>query len=173
MILLNKPKYLTSFQTIQKFQKENPDYADCKLGYVGTLDPMATGLLIVLKNEENKQRKNYIGLTKTYEFEILFGISTDSNDLLGIIDQIDINHSTKTEELNFSQFEGKYQQKYPLFSAKIAPTYAFAFRRALLIAGRKSISSVKRCVPSASSKGVIASLSSVPMIIQQRAYQRF
>ena len=119
MILLNKPKYLTSFQTIQKFQRENPKYADCKLGYVGTLDPMATGLLIVLENEENKQRKNYIGLTKTYEFEILFGINTDSYDLLGLVNQIDTNYKEKIENLNLEQFEGKYEQKYPLFSAKI------------------------------------------------------
>ena len=115
MILLNKPKYLTSFQAVQKFQKENTKYLNCKLGYVGTLDPMATGLLIVLKDEENKQRNNYIGLTKTYEFEILFGISTDSYDLLGVLDKIDTNYKNKIENLNLDQFIAKYEQKFPLF----------------------------------------------------------
>ncbi|MDA1338380.1 MAG: tRNA pseudouridine(55) synthase, partial [bacterium] len=81
MILINKTKYLTSYQAILKFKALNPEYENVKLGYAGTLDPMATGLLIALEDEENKDRDKYIGLTKTYEFEILFGISTDSYDL--------------------------------------------------------------------------------------------
>ena len=118
MILLNKSKYLTSYQAIQKFQESNNKYANSKLGYVGTLDPMATGLLVVLENEENKERNKYIGLTKTYEFEILFGISTDTYDLLGIIKKID-HKVTVIENLGLTQFLGKYEQKFPPFSAKI------------------------------------------------------
>lgn len=119
MILLNKSKYLTSFEAIQKLRKENVKYANSKLGYAGTLDPMATGLLLILENDENKDRKNYIGLTKVYEFEILFGISTDTYDLLGVITQIEKENNKKLNNLDLNQFVGEYNQKFPPFSAKI------------------------------------------------------
>jgi len=119
MILINKPKYLTSYQAILKFKNQNPTYKNVKLGYVGTLDPMATGLLIALEDKENKDRNKYIGLTKTYEFEILFGISTDSYDLLGLLKKIDPDYENKIESLDINQFVGKYIQKFPPFSAKI------------------------------------------------------
>lgn len=119
MILINKPQYLTSYQTILAFQKENLEYANTKLGYVGTLDPMATGLLIVLENEENRNRNKFIGLCKTYEFEILFGISTDTYDLLGLVTKFDSNSDLKTKNLDLTKFIGKYNQKFPPFSAKI------------------------------------------------------
>jgi len=119
VILLNKPKYLTSLETIKKFQKQNPKYSNIKLGYVGTLDPMATGLLLVLEGIENKNRNEYIGLNKTYEFEILFGISTDSYDLLGLITHINNNYESTITNLDVSKFVGSYNQKFPPFSAKI------------------------------------------------------
>lgn len=53
--------------------------------YAGRLDPMAEGLLLILKNEECKQAKQYHNLTKTYEYSFITGISTDTYDCLGTI----------------------------------------------------------------------------------------
>jgi len=119
VILLNKPKYLTSLSAIRKFQSKNTKYFNTKLGYVGTLDPMATGLLLVLEGKENKDRNQYIGLNKTYKFEILFGISTDSYDLLGLITNINDNYERKITDFDIKSFIGNYNQKFPPFSAKI------------------------------------------------------
>lgn len=53
--------------------------------YAGRLDPLARGLLIVLKDEEIVKKTTYLDLKKTYEFEVVFGVCTDSFDQLGVI----------------------------------------------------------------------------------------
>jgi len=116
MILLNKPKYLTSLQAIERFKILNPKYLNSKLGYAGTLDPMATGLLIVLVDKENLKRDEYIGLNKTYEFEILLGIETDTYDIFGVISSI---NKSDIKKLELNNMLGEYTQKFPAFSAKI------------------------------------------------------
>ena len=51
--------------------------------YAGRLDPMASGVLLVLAGEETKNKDKYLGLDKEYDFEILFGFATDTYDILG------------------------------------------------------------------------------------------
>ncbi len=54
------------------------------LAYAGRLDPMASGKLLVLVGDECKKQEQYHALDKRYEFEILFGVRSDSGDILGI-----------------------------------------------------------------------------------------
>jgi len=96
MILLNKPLGMTPLEAIREFQRKNPKYQTTKLSFAGRLDPMAEGLLLVLEGEENKDRKRFENLDKTYEFSILFGVTTDTYDLLGKI--------TRFENLKFEIF---------------------------------------------------------------------
>lgn len=84
-LLVNKPHGLSPLQTIHLLQQQHPEYQNLKLGYAGRLDPLAKGLLLILVGEENKRKKEYEALPKTYEFEVLFGISTDTYDTLGLI----------------------------------------------------------------------------------------
>lgn len=90
-----------------------------KLCFVGRLDPMAHGLMIYLKNEECKKMNSYLASKKTYNFKILFGIETDSYDILGKIMKNNNKIVTETElKQNLKLFTGTYNQKFPPFSSK-------------------------------------------------------
>lgn len=120
MLIIFKPEGLTPLQALTLFRKENPFYKDKKLGYAGTLDPLAEGLLLILVGEENKKRHFYINLPKKYTFSFFLGIKTDTYDILGLptkkkfIENIDIK---KIEEV-IKTFEGEIVQTYPPFSSK-------------------------------------------------------
>jgi tRNA pseudouridine55 synthase len=126
---LYKPIGVTPLELIKKFQKENPEYQKTKLAYAGRLDPMAEGLLLVLVGEECKKRKEYEQLPKTYEFEVLLGICTDTFDLMGkiikvskIIPQgylLDQNGDLIKEKINelITAYKGELLQKYPPYSS--------------------------------------------------------
>lgn len=103
-------------QTVGKLHNE-------KATHTGTLDPMAEGVVIVLTGEDRHKKSDFTHSKKTYQFQILFGVSTDSQDLLGLnngIIQESINSnelSTKLEAL-LPQFIGSQKQTQPLFSAQ-------------------------------------------------------
>ncbi len=108
----------TPLERIRQFQKENPQYLGIKLAYAGRLDPMAEGLLLVLVGDECKKRKEYENLPKTYEFEVLLGISTDTFDVMGKIVKISkIKYQkSKINEL-IKKYQGKILQEYPPYSS--------------------------------------------------------
>ena len=130
-ILLNKPQGLTPLQAITAFKKQHPLYQKEKLSFAGRLDPMAEGLLLVLVGNENKKRREYEELPKTYQFELLLGISTDTYDCLGRIEKVQavIIPEQKEIEKIFSIFKGTRTQPYPPFSSKTVngkPLYYWA-----------------------------------------------
>lgn len=120
VICLYKPIGITPLQLIHRFRKQYPEYEQVKLGYAGRLDPMADGLLLVLVGDENKKRKAYEDLPKEYECEVLFGIETDTYDILGKI----INKTAPQENLDekikhiVPAFLGKHTQPYPPYSSQ-------------------------------------------------------
>jgi len=129
---LYKPIGKTPLEEIQQFQKENPQYHGIKLAYAGRLDPMAEGLLLVLVGEECKKRKEYEELPKTYEFEVLFGISTDTFDVMGKILKLEVLNSSKflftlseaegrkleqQKEKIYKKYKGEILQEYPPYSS--------------------------------------------------------
>lgn len=99
--------------------KQVANDSENKISYIGRLDPLAYGIIIYLEGDELKNRDKYMNMDKTYKFNIIIGISTDTGDCLGMIRQIQsvntINMSRLTEV--FSQFLGEYEQKYPIYSA--------------------------------------------------------
>lgn len=119
VINLNKPQFLTPLQCIEQFKTKFPKYKDKKLSAAGRLDPMAEGVLLILVDNENKKRNYYEALQKTYEFEVLFGIATDTYDILGKITSI----SKKPPiDLPINQqfaesLSGTYDQPYPPYSS--------------------------------------------------------
>jgi len=91
--------------------------------YAGRLDPMASGVMLVLTGEECKKKEKYLKLDKEYEFEILFGFATDTYDILGKITHLNILQNDKMLlqkkiEKKLKHFRGKILQKYPPYSSK-------------------------------------------------------
>lgn len=56
--------------------------------YAGRLDPLASGVLVVLIGDECKNKDKYTSLDKEYEFEVLFGVSTDTGDVMGVVENV-------------------------------------------------------------------------------------
>ncbi len=124
MIVFYKNKGETPLQMIDRIRLEKPYLKSEKLSYAGRLDPMAEGLILVLEGDENKDREKYLGLDKSYQTDILFGLETDTGDVLGLIKNItDIKEDQKEllkEKIldSLEKFNGSFEQKYPSFSSK-------------------------------------------------------
>ena len=123
VIVLNKKEGETPLEALELFRSKNKEYKDLPMTYAGRLDPMATGLLLVLAGDETKNKEKYLGLDKEYEFEVLFGLATDTYDILGKVIVIE-NEIITAKDLekkikdNLSKFKGKFIQKYPIYSSK-------------------------------------------------------
>lgn len=103
----------------QKRRKAEKKGNKVKIGHGGTLDPLATGVLITGVGKGTKSLQDFLLCTKTYEAVVLFGTSTDSYDRLGkVLRRAPYEHITKEMvEKELSQFRGKFKQLPPLFSA--------------------------------------------------------
>lgn len=113
----------TPLQAISRFKDENPAYKDTPITYAGRLDPMAEGLLLILSGEETKNKENYLNLPKTYQFEILWGLNTDTLDTLGLVQSKNSNLETgvPTEgevQEYLKNIVGKFEQLYPIYSSR-------------------------------------------------------
>ncbi len=81
---VNKKVGETPLEALERLRKQKKISPKAKLTYIGRLDPMASGLLLVLQDATQQDREKYLGLDKTYEAKILLGFTTDTWDLLGI-----------------------------------------------------------------------------------------
>ncbi len=122
VLLIDKPLEWTSFQVVNKLRwaiRKKIGLKKIKVGHAGTLDPLATGLLIICTGKMTKQIHTYQAQTKTYIGTITLGATTPSYDLETEVDQtFDTNHIT--EELihqRAKEFIGVIEQKPPIFSA--------------------------------------------------------
>ena len=122
VLLIDKPLNWTSFQVVNKLRwhiRQKFDLKKIKVGHAGTLDPLATGLLIICTGSFTKKIDEYQGQIKEYTGEITLGATTPSYDLETEVDEIfPVNHITseliyKTTE----QFTGEINQIPPIFSA--------------------------------------------------------
>lgn len=82
---LHKPMGPSAYQALCALREETPALAGAKLGHTGRLDPLAEGVLVVLVGDENRDVVSLRGASKTYELDVLFGVSTDSFDSLGLV----------------------------------------------------------------------------------------
>ena len=135
VIHVYKPPGVTPLELIKKMKQENPYYEHITMGYAGRLDPMAEGVMLILTGEENKKRKNYELLPKTYEMDIMFGISTDTYDGMGLITSHTQNMpSDNTISRILAEFTGTFDQPYPPYSSPLVqgkPLYYWARERKL------------------------------------------
>lgn len=147
LLLLDKPYATTSFsmvfrlrQILRKFGAEKK----VKVGHGGTLDPLATGLLILATRRSTRYLTNLLGLEKTYWCELRLGITTPSFDLetpiqiVGGLEKINSEQIEKT----LSSFVGAQLQRPPIFSAvklKGKPMYEHARKGRDMVMAEKNI----------------------------------
>jgi len=115
ILLVDKPKGLTSSRVVERIRKR----FKVKAGHTGTLDPIATGLLIVLTGKLTKNAAAFLKLDKGYEVKAVLGIETDTFDTDGrILRQSDKEITREELEKVFKEFHGDVWQTPPPFSAK-------------------------------------------------------
>jgi len=122
ILLFNKPLYWTSFDLVNKVRKILTVSLNTKLkvGHAGTLDPLATGLVIICTGKKTKEIDSFQDLEKEYITTIQLGATTPSYDL-----ETEINETFPTDHLNeelinqvLTTFVGEQEQIAPTFSAK-------------------------------------------------------
>ena len=116
LILVNKPVGITSFKLVHIIRKK---LKVKKAGHCGTLDPLASGLMIVLVGKYTKLQDKFMKQDKVYSATVKLGLKTDSGDLDGkIISQSNYSHVTKDLiEQTCKSFTGKIEQVPPMYSA--------------------------------------------------------
>ncbi len=118
VINLDKKVGETPLECINRFKVDNPEYKKEKMTYAGRLDPLASGVLIVLVGEECKKKDKYLNLDKEYEVEVLFGFATDTGDALGLVagqKRTDLKVDEIRKSLN--DFIGTKTRPYPKYSS--------------------------------------------------------
>lgn len=129
IFLIDKPAGITSFDVIRVLRKK---LGIKKMGHAGTLDPLATGLLIVGVGDGTKDLTKYIKLPKTYEADILFGTKTDTGDTDGkVIEERSAAHLSKEDVVEALQkIIGTHLFPVPFYSAiKISGVRLYAHAR--------------------------------------------
>ncbi len=115
LLLVNKPSGMTSHDVVDFVRKK---FEIKKVGHAGTLDPMATGLLIILIGKATKLSNRFSGMDKAYESRLTLGVKTDSADSMGkIIEERPVNVSEEDIRDVFSRFVGEIEQVPPMVSA--------------------------------------------------------
>lgn len=115
IIVIDKPENYTSFDVIARLRKK---LGQKKLGHMGTLDPMATGVLPVLLGGTAKFQVFVSDNEKAYRAKMKFGIRTDTLDITGkIVDKRENKVNRKDLENILNEFLGEIEQIPPMFSA--------------------------------------------------------
>lgn len=117
ILLINKAPGSTSFQIVAQLRRL---LKVDKIGHAGTLDPFATGVMVMLVGKEfTKKSDEFLTNDKEYKATLHLGVSTDSYDIDGKVTQRSEIIPTETEvSLAIKAFQGKVSQIPPMFSAK-------------------------------------------------------
>ena len=120
ILLIDKEKDITSYDVIRKLKRLLP--RKYKIGHAGTLDPFATGLLIIMLGKATKLMNDFHKLNKTYEVKAEFGFSTDTQDVTGEkLNEVDVTTPIPQEQIEGcikENFLGNISQLPPIYSAK-------------------------------------------------------
>jgi tRNA pseudouridine55 synthase len=118
LLLIDKPKGITSHDVVDIVRKKT---GERRVGHAGTLDPMATGLLIVGVGREFTKQLGDIALntTKTYEAQVTLGANSDTDDAEGVVTVVQVPTQPALGEVKkaLKSFEGSQLQTPPNYSA--------------------------------------------------------
>jgi len=117
LLLIDKPCGITSFDIIRRLR---PSYSGIKIGHAGTLDPFASGMMLILLGKGTKFSDALMGMEKSYQAVVHLGEARDSLDITG-----ELTQTLPVPELSESQvretlqgYVGEWMQTPPMFSAK-------------------------------------------------------
>ena len=115
VLIVNKPEGPTSHDIVNKIRRL---YATKKVGHTGTLDPMATGVLVVLIGRAAKACEYSLSDRKRYTATLRLGIETDTEDTTGnILKEYPVTVTDEDVKAALSSFQGKIKQVPPMYSA--------------------------------------------------------
>ena len=116
IILINKPKNMTSRDVVNEIVKK---FNTKKVGHTGTLDPIATGLLVICINKGCKLVPLLTNHDKTYLATVKLGIKTDTYDVTGKVLEESNDYKLSKERLvsTLDSFKGSYEQEVPIYSS--------------------------------------------------------
>ena len=120
IVIIDKPAGMTSFGVVARLRRVLSKEAGkkVKVGHTGTLDPFATGLMILLTGKRCRDAGDFSKLDKWYEAEITLGKRSSTGDPEGEIFEVSDRHPEKEEvEMSINKFIGEITQTPPMFSA--------------------------------------------------------
>ncbi len=130
LLNLNKPKGTTSNKILQKIKYI---FKPKKIGFIGTLDPISSGILLICFGKTNKLFNFIIKEKKTYIVTCILGIETNTYDSYGYITKINKYKIIKKKEINniIKKYKGLIKQQIPIYSSskfKGKPLYKYAIK---------------------------------------------
>ena len=116
IVIINKPDGITSHDVVARVRRK---FKMRRVGHAGTLDPMATGVLVILLGKATKLFNQFVKLNKAYRATLVLGRTTTSADMQGeILKNMPYGHIAKGEiEKVFKNFVGDIEQVPPMVSA--------------------------------------------------------
>lgn len=120
IVLIDKPSAMTSFGVVARVRRQLSQAVGhkVKVGHTGTLDPFATGLMILVIGKECKNAARYTKLDKVYEATIRLGAVSSTGDPEGEVTAVSTHQPTEAELLGvLQQFTGEIEQTPPIYSA--------------------------------------------------------
>lgn len=115
LLIVDKDKDMTSRDVVNEISKL---FKTKKVGHTGTLDPLATGVLVVTIGKATKLSEILTATEKEYQVEAILGIKTDTLDITGNILKKEAALFSKEKIINIlNSFQGSYDQEVPIYSA--------------------------------------------------------
>lgn len=120
VLLIDKPSNMTSFGVVARVRRRLSEQLGkkAKVGHTGTLDPFATGLMIIVTGKECRNAGNYSKLDKVYEATIHLGQTSTTGDPEGELTDVSDRQPTQSEvQAALEPFHGEITQRPPIYSA--------------------------------------------------------
>lgn len=121
VILIDKPSGISSFGVVARVRRYLSQKAGkkIKVGHTGTLDPFATGLLILLSGKATKLSNQFLKLDKWYEATLCLGKTSTTGDPEGVITEVNVDRQPSYSDIEkiLPDFLGNIKQTVPIFSA--------------------------------------------------------
>ena len=115
LLVVDKEKNMTSRDVVNEVSKI---FKTKKVGHTGTLDPIATGVLVLTINKATKLNELITATYKEYQVEAILGLKTDTLDITGNVLKKENTNFTKEEISDaLNSFIGSYNQEVPIYSA--------------------------------------------------------
>jgi tRNA pseudouridine55 synthase len=116
VVLIDKPAGCTSHDVVARVRRMLRPTVK-KVGHAGTLDPFATGLLLILVGRGTKLARFFVDLPKEYECTMRFGVASDTGDRTGVLTETGVSVDRAQLEAVLPRFIGRIDQQVPMTSA--------------------------------------------------------